>query len=329
MKVSRRVRGVAAGAFVVLTLGFFAFTLVDAWNQTHGRLPSIGRLGVAVLLVAVGLLAAAVAWANLLGRERRLDHGAALLVSQLGKYVPGAVWQAAGLVSIARSAGVRVGTSVTAFTVFALTQAVAGCTFALLLAFAWTSVSTPLRVLLGAGGVAAVALLDRRWMVKLLNLIPRTREASPDLVPSQAAIVGACGASVITLSAMSLAYLLLLGSLGRVHHPALVFAAYPVAWAIGFLAVPIPSGLGIREAVLAAILGGGFPAAVIVAASVFLRLVSVATEGLLAAVASHRVRPARLAAAGTPANGDDVEMDEDGREEVRQEGGKAPLKRFG
>ena len=297
MKVPKSVRRVAAGVFVVLALAFFAYTLADAWNETHGRLPSVPRLAVAALLVAVGLIAAAVAWVRLLGSERRLDHGAALLVSQLGKYVPGAIWQAAGLVSLSRSLGVRVGRSVTAFTVMALTQAVAGCTFALLLAFAWSSVSILPRVLLGVGGVAAVTLLDRRWMVKLLHVVPRTRNASLDVVPSQGAILAACVASIVTLAATSATYVLLLGSFGVVHHPLLVFAAYAVAWTIGFLAVPIPSGVGIREAVLAAILHGAFPAAVIVAASVYQRLVSVATEGLLAALASHRVRPARLAAA--------------------------------
>lgn len=308
MKVPKSVRRIAAGVFVVLALAFFAYTLADAWNETHGRLPSVARLGVAALLVAVGLIAAAVAWVRLLGSDRRVDHGAALLVSQLGKYVPGAIWQAAGLVSLSRSLGVRVGRSVTAFTVMALTQAVAGCTFALLLAFTWSSVSILPRILLGVGAVAAVTLLDRRWMVKLLHVVPRTRSASLDVVPTQGAIVVACGASIVTLAATSATYVLLLGSFGVVHHPLLVFAAYAVAWTIGFLAVPIPSGVGIREAVLAAILHGAFPAAVIVAASVYQRLVSVATEGLLAAIASHRVRPARLAAARAAVVGDSEDV---------------------
>ena len=220
MKVPKSVRRIAAGVFVVLALAFFAYTLADAWNETHGRLPSVARLAVAALLVAVGLIAAAVAWVTLLGSDRRLDHGAALLVSQLGKYVPGAIWQAAGLVSLSRSLGVRVGRSVTAFTVMALTQAVAGCTFALLLAFTWSSVSIVPRILLGVGGVAAVTLLDRRWMVKLLHVVPRTRSASLDVVPTQGAIVAACVASIVTLAATSATYVLLLGQLRCCSPPA-------------------------------------------------------------------------------------------------------------
>lgn len=310
MKVPRTLRRVAAGIFVALAIAFFGYTLADAWNATNGRLPSIARLGGAALLVAIGLFAAAVAWANLVARERRLDHGASFLVSQLGKYVPGAIWQAAGLVSLTRSVGVRVGRSVIAFTVMALTQAVAGGLFALVLAFAWSSISILPRVLIGLGGAAVVAFLDRRWMVKLLHVIPRTRSASLDVVPPQPAIVRAWLASVVTLASTSAAYVLLLGSFGAVHHPVRVFAAYAVAWTIGFLAVPIPSGIGVRETVLVAMLHGIFPGSVIVAASVYLRLVSVATEGISAGVASQRLRPTRLAAARAVAAGDAV-SDED------------------
>jgi hypothetical protein len=81
---------------------------------------------------------------------------------------------------------------------------------------------------------------------------------------------------------------------------------------VGFLALPIPAGLGVREAVLAGVLHGEFPAAVLVAASVYHRLVVIASEGIMAAIASHRVRPARLRAA---AAADDLtgEMDADER----------------
>ena len=296
VNVPRLAQRIAATVFVGVALVFFGIAIVSAWHDTHGRLPSFARLGGAALLVAIGLAAAAIAWVTLLGAKHRLDTAAALLLSQLARYVPGAIWQAAGLVSLARSAGVRVGRSVTAFTVMALTQAVAGCTFAIVLGLTWTSISTVSRVLLCVGGIATLALLDRRWMVALLHAIPRTRNASLDVVPAQGAVVRSCLASIATLAATSAAYLVLLGSFGPVHKPLFVIAAYAVAWTIGFVAIPIPSGLGLREAVLAAILHGIFPPAVIVAASVYQRLVSIATEGLFAAIASQRLRPARLAA---------------------------------
>jgi uncharacterized membrane protein YbhN (UPF0104 family) len=302
---------VGIAIFVLLAIGFFVYTVIDAWNATNGELPSVPRIAAAAGLWTLGLLAGAFAWATLLGGDRRVDHGAALLVSQLGKYVPGGVWQATGQVGLARATGVRVQRGATAFSVLAVTQAVAGCTYGLLLAAAWTDVSLPFRALMAVGAIAALPLIDRRWMVWALRKIPRTRSASGELVAPQRTIFVTWLACLVTLAATSTAYLVLLGSFGPVRRPFLVVAAYSIAWTVGFIAVPIPSGLGVREAVLAAILRGTFPASVVIAASVYYRLVSVATEGVMAAVASHRVRPSRLAAQSDDLSDDGAGADAD------------------
>ena len=290
---------IAVAIFVVLAIAFFAFALVKAWSDTNGELPDVPRIIATALLTLVSLLAGAYAWGTLLGGGRKLDHGASLLVAQIGKYIPGAVWQATGQVGLAKSAGVGVGRSATAFSVQAMVQAVAGASYAFLLAIVWTDGSPVLRILCAVGSIASLVLLDRRWLVWALKKIPRTRDSSEDLVPDQRSIIVAWAMSLIVLGATSAAYLVMLQSFGRVDNPWLVLSGYAVAWTIGFIAVPIPSGLGIREAVLAFILHGSFPAAVLVAASVYQRLVTVATEGLAALVASHRVRPSRLRAATT------------------------------
>ena len=293
-KVAQRV---AVTAVVVVSLVFFSIAIVKAWDATNGELPSVARLAIAGALITTGLLAAAYAWGVLLG-GRRVDHGAALLVSQLGKYVPGGVWQLTGQIGLARSSGVRMQRGATAFTTMALTQALAGSAYTVLLAFAWSDLSVGLRVLLALAALATLALLDRRWMVWALHKVPRTRGASDELVPRQSAIVRAWVASIVTLSAIGIAYWVLLSSIKHVDQPLLVVAAYATAWTVGFIAVPIPSGLGIREAVLVGILHGSFPSSVVVAASVYHRLVSIGVEGVMAGVASHRVRPRRATAEG-------------------------------
>jgi hypothetical protein len=282
--------------FVIAAVAFFALALVSAWHKTNGTFPAVWRLVAAGALWGVGLLAAAYAWGVMLGGERRLDHAAGLLVSQLGKYIPGGVWQASGQVGLARGAGVRLQKGATCFSVFAILQAVSGANFVLLLALTWTDAPAFVRILLAVGAILSVALIDRRWMVWVLHKIPRTRDASSELVPPQSAIVAGWLAALVSLAANSVGFYLVLGGFGTIHHPFLVIAAYATAWTIGFIAIPIPSGVGIREAVLVAILHGSFPSSVIVAASVYHRLVSIAAEGLLAAAASHRVRPSRLRA---------------------------------
>lgn len=279
-----------------VVVAFFAYALVDAWDATDGELPSVARLAAAIGLWMVGLVCAGYAWAMLLGGDHRVEHGASLIVAQLGKYVPGGVFQASGQVALARAAGVSVRRGATAFSVLAVCQAVAGCAFLPLLGFAWPNAAPVARVALVGGGFASLALIDRRWMVWVLGKIPRTRDATEELVPAQAVIVQAWMASVVTLGLTTVAYLVLLGSYGPVHDPAWVMAAYAAAWTAGFVVIPIPSGLGIREAVLVGLLRGAYPASVLVATSVYLRLTTIAAEGLMASVVSHRVRPARMAA---------------------------------
>jgi uncharacterized membrane protein YbhN (UPF0104 family) len=293
---------IAVVAFVVLAIAFFALALVKAWQDTDGELPEVWRMLVTGGLAVFVLLAFGYAWAVLLGADRRVDHLAAFLVANLGKYIPGAVWQATGQVGLAKTAGVSVKRSASAFTVQAIVQAVSGATFCVLLAVVWTDAAPALRVVLGVGGIVSLMLIDRRWMVWVLHKIPRTRDASNDLIPAQRPILVAFVAALFSLGATSVGYLVMLGSFGHVDNPALIIAGYAAAWTVGFVAVPLPSGLGLREAVLVGILHNEFPAAVLVAASVYQRLVVIATEGIVAAVASHRVRPSRLRATAPEAD---------------------------
>jgi hypothetical protein len=66
-------------------------------------------------------------------------------------------------------------------------------------------------------------------------------------------------------------------------------SGFVVAWAVGFLVIPVPAGLGIREAVIAVLVEG--PAGTKLVAAVMLRLVVIVAEATLAFVV--RVRTAR------------------------------------
>ena len=60
--------------------------------------------------------------------------------------------------------------------------------------------------MIGLGSVLSLALVDRRWMVWILHKIPRTRDASSALVPSQRAIVVTYAAALVTIATLSLGY---------------------------------------------------------------------------------------------------------------------------
>lgn len=274
-------RVLLVGCFVVVALVFFGYALVDAWRETDGQLPSAVRLGSASATWLVGLACGGFAWSELLGGPR-LRLGAGLVVSQLGKYAPGGIVQAGGQVAHARSQGVPLDRASAAFVVLALVQAIAGCSWCIVLAVSWTDAAWWLRAGLAGAAIATLSVLDRRWMVWLLGRFARTRSGAGALVPPQSAIIRAWAASLGSLGAASLSYVLLLGALGPVDRPWFVLSGYAAAWTVGFLVIPIPSGLGVREGLLASILAGQMVPSVLVAASLYHRLVLIVTEGVAA-----------------------------------------------
>jgi len=74
----------------------------------------------------------------------------------------------------------------------------------------------------------------------------------------------------------SLGFALLLHGLAPGTSIPYAASAFSLAWALGFAALPFPSGLGVREAALAFLLPGA--TAQVIAASIALRLVSIAVE---------------------------------------------------
>lgn len=280
-------------ARVLFGMGGVAFLVVAFWRtwdrSTDMVVPAWWRLAAACALIGLAMSLAYRAWAQLFERPvRSRSLAAGFFVSQLGKYVPGAVWQAVGQVGYASRAQVSLPRAATAFVVFSFTQAAAGAVVGAGVAFVIPGLSWWLR--LGAlAGLTLVVLLDRRWMVWAIGVYRRlrpapddTREPVTDLVPSQRAILSSCAWSIGVMLAMGGAFVVLLNGLGTISPavPAAV-SGYTLAWTVGFLAVPFPSGLGVREAVLIAVLGGMAGTPHLIAASVYFRLAQMLAELLL------------------------------------------------
>jgi phosphatidylglycerophosphate synthase len=239
-------------------------------------------LASAAALLLASLAAAAAAWVVLLpgARSRRaLVRG--FVAAQLGKYIPGGIWLAAGQIGLAGDAGISTSRAAGAFAAcaVALTAAagvVAGVLGILVLAGSGPAVTGLLP--LAALGLALPALLDRRWMAWIARRIAGRRGVPAEVMalPGQRAIVGACAWLTVTMLTMALAYALLLQSVGGDAGILRVMCVFTIAWLAGFLALGVPSGIGVREAVLVALLPGA--AGPVLAASLAQRVVQMATE---------------------------------------------------
>ena len=296
--VSRGIRSIdrrrlLQSAVLVAGLVGVAFVIWRTVDDARGQvMPSPLALTCAGVLTLVTILSSGRAWTALFtgfldDRRALMGLRGTFYLSQLTKYLPaGGLVQAASQMSMASAAGVPLGRVAVAFPVSAVCTIAAGATFGVGLVFD-SSLPGWVRAL-GAVGLAAPVLLHRRLMAAALGvarrLVPRIPES--DRLPSQRDILAAYGWAVLGIGAFAVAYAVLLGSITDGARPVTVVSAFAVSWVIGFLAVPIPAGIGVREVVLVALLPG-IGAAPLLAASLALRLLAIAAE--LLAVAGNRM----------------------------------------
>lgn len=272
---------------------FLVAAFLDTWDRSAGLLVvGPGRLALASVAVFLSLHAGLHAWASLVGAPAR-SLGAGFFTSQLGKYVPGGVWQAVGQVGYATSETVSVERATVAFATFAVTQAVSGTVVASAIVLAPGDIPGWIRALAALGPLATL-VLRRRWLVRPVGLVARLRGTSTiaeDVVPPQAAIYRSTLWGAGSLVAVGTAFALVLPVSLSAGDWLTVCVAFVAAWTVGFLAIPVPAGVGVREGVLLLTLGHVADTSVLVAASVVLRLLAMTTE--LVAIAASRVSARR------------------------------------
>jgi uncharacterized membrane protein YbhN (UPF0104 family) len=276
--------------FGVAGLFFMGIVFRDTWNRSQGRvLPGWEyAIGAEALMVA-GLAGASRGWVSLFdgqGSKRALAR--AFYAAQLGKYVPGAIWQAVGQVGLSRRAGVSLAQATVAFPVHALTWLAASGTVGAALAVLGFHLSVAVR-LVALLGLLLVLPLRRTWMLRVLAVLTRLlKRGTTEALPSQAAILRCYGWGIWTHLMSGAAFALLASSIDGEVSPAAAIPAFALAWTIGFLALPFPAGLGIRELVLIATLASSSTAAPVIAASLAQRLVTMVGE--LVMILFSRVR---------------------------------------
>lgn len=276
----RRLSTALRVAFGLGGVVFMVVAFVRTWDRSQGMpLPSPAVLLLALLAAAASPVAGFMAWSEVLHRRPTRSLASGFFTAQLGKYVPGGIWQAVGQVGYAVRDAIGVGKAASAFVVNSIAQAVAGLLIGALLVVTGPSLTD-----LQRAGVAAVtltaALLYRPVLVRAVRLLRRWtgRGAGTGLVPSQQAILASLLYNVASLIAAGTAFALLLADAGGGWTLGAI-PAFSLAWSLGFLVVPFPAGLGIREAVLVATLD--VTAATVIAASVFLRLLVIVGEAVL------------------------------------------------
>ena len=251
---ARRVRFVGH----VLLLGGLAFLLLrlrESLRASSIHLASVGWgwIAGATALGVVAVFGSSAIWLVImrrLGSPIRWPAAAIYLQSQLGKYVPGGVWQYASRGAMARGYGLSVRTVAKSLPIELGATVCAGGAFAFL-AVGWWGAVAAVGVIAAAGG-AGVYLDGSR----------AARRITAQTIPLYAVTWILIGVS-FWMTARALVPV-------KVSDLALYMGAFAAAWLVGLIAIYAPGGIGVREAVLVAILGpriGSSDALVIAAVS--------------------------------------------------------------
>lgn len=265
--------------------------LVDAVREAgEVPVPTVTWALWSTVLAGGAVVIAAVAWTVLLDGPtlRRVLPG--FVVAQLAKYVPGSIWQGVGQVLDADRLGVGRARASLAFALQLWTQLLAA---GLVAGFALLGDGARWPWLVLVASLVAAASLWRPLLVRIVILLARPAggrfprlQGLPGGLPAQRVLASASTLGAATIVVGGAGYAALLVGPSPSKGTLAVVGAYATAWVLGFLVVPLPAGVGVREFVLLALLGGTYGAAAVLAAAVVYRVVTLIAELLLALVTS-------------------------------------------
>lgn len=294
------------------SIGFVAQRITSQWSEVRRDLAHVqfGWLALGALGATLGMVGLALAWRPVL---RALGAHAPspasvtrwYFVGEIGKYLPGGIWPMVGRAELARRGGAPAPVAYSSVALsLLLMETAAACVAAIALPFsgvarhqaaAWLVILiVPLTfVVLHPAVLGRLLALGRRVTGRTIEIAVPPWSTTARLVAGYVPAWCAIGAGTYAV----------LRSLGDETSFWTVFVAAIISWIIGFLLVPVPGGVGVREAAFTALLGsaGGTAAT----AAVLARLVFVLVDALGAVVAALGLRASlRRARAGAPDSAD-------------------------
>ena len=293
-----RVTSSAVGALFAVVAGVFVTRALVRDRAVIGTAldgASPAWLVLAALLATVGMLAIALPWRHairLLGDDLPLGEVVRrYFVGEIGKYVPGGVWPVLGRGELAARCGVRrtaaygsVLLSLLALYLAAMLLVVAG--LPALLAGGDGTGPIAVLVLLPVGLLA----LHPRALTMAVRIVERLGRRHIDVpVPSWTSEIGLVARYVPAWLAIGGATWAIARSLDPHARLLEIGVATILAWLVGFVLVPVPGGVGVREAAFVAAAGSLDPG---VAATVAIgaRVVFVVVDAVGALVGSAMIR---------------------------------------
>ncbi len=262
LRVLRWVVSVAVVAVIVVKLAL-------DWSKVQAHLAelSFGWVALALVSVVAGLFCTMLSWRALLadlGSPLELRPAARVFfLSQLGKYVPGSVWPVVAQMELGREHDVPRKRSATAGLVTLALSLVAGALVAVA-AVPFISADArrrawPVLLLLPIAAVVLHPPVFSRLVDGALKAIRKEPLEHPLTRGGELRALGWAVLAWVIFGVHAWAIARDLGAEGAGLF-ALAISGFALAWTVGFLAVLVPAGIGVREAVIIAVFGTFFAA---------------------------------------------------------------------
>lgn len=280
-------------ALLVLVAGLVSREVWKHWSEyrnldiTLRWRPELIALAILCVLLTYALQIES--WRRVLaGWSQRLAFGRAAQIwwlANLGRYIPGKIWSVAGLVVLTQRAGVPVWLA-GASTVALQAVSIATC-IAMIASTVGVAVSPAALAVAGVVALAAVGVLTLDWPARVLSrwLGPK---ANLRPLPVRAVVLSALLAQLSWATYGAAFWFVARGTV-----PAEMFSfvqaagIFALGYLLGFLAVFVPGGIGVREVVYVGLLTPALGAGGAIGVAIASRLLLTILEGAagLAAIA--------------------------------------------
>jgi len=247
-----------------IALAVLTWAVVSQWDGVADAARGVGMwpLIAATALTILALAFNTLSWRSVMrsvGLDAPLSEASAVfLVSQAGKYVPGAIWPVVAQAEFARAHGVSRSRAMTG----SLVAMAVGVVMAAVVGMTALAVFAPGTVLdywwALALAVALAVTLVPAVLERLLGIALRAlrRQAEPPRIQGRA-LLGSALWSGLNWAALGVHAWVLLRALGSADaNLGIATGAFAVAWLVGFVIVIAPAGVGPREIALVALLAG-------------------------------------------------------------------------
>lgn len=258
----RHVSGVAAVVLFGMSVALLIASVRGNWDQVSRVIRRSSPIGLATAFAAAvaAMATIALAWWKVIealgSTVARVTAVRCYFLGEIGKYLPGGVWSVLGRSELLARRGVPRSQSYAGVMLsLALFYGVGALIAGALLPFT-RGLDVPLWSVAVVGG-AALALLRPRTMASISGVLDRLVRRPIGLrLPARAELLRLLIIYMLPWAAVIAATSLTARAIEADFGIATLAGATTLSWVAGFLAVPVPGGIGVREAVFVGAIGG-------------------------------------------------------------------------